>query len=101
MAWYVVFVGRRPGIYEDWHACHAQVAGFSNCAHKKFKTKKEAVEAYTSFCAMAAGTKSVQDDANEKNMMKHSKNNMKDVLIGLQFLALVGIFCIWAMWPNK
>lgn len=46
MAWYVVFHGRQPGVYDDWAACHAQVSGFSNACFKKYGTRDEAMKAF-------------------------------------------------------
>lgn len=44
--YYVVWVGAKPGIYEDWDSAHAQVRGFPKAAYKSFPTRLEAVEAY-------------------------------------------------------
>ena len=46
MAWYVVHVGRVPGIYRTWHDCHAQVNRFSGSCYKKYNTEAEALAAY-------------------------------------------------------
>ena len=44
--WYVVWVGRGPGIYENWADCEAQVKGFPNARYMSFKTREEAEEAF-------------------------------------------------------
>ena len=49
MTWYVIFRGRRPGVYDDWGLCQAQVSGFSHSGYKKFKTPKQVVHAYQVF----------------------------------------------------
>jgi viroplasmin and RNaseH domain-containing protein len=49
MAWYVVFRGRKPGIYADWGTCNAQVSGFSGCNYQKYPTQQEAIAAFNSF----------------------------------------------------
>lgn len=36
--YYVVWKGRRPGIYDSWEACKAQVDGFPNARFKAFPT---------------------------------------------------------------
>ena len=46
MAWYVVFVGRVPGIYLTWEDCYAQVQGYANNCYRKYNTEGEAVVAY-------------------------------------------------------
>ena len=49
MAWYVVFHGRRPGVYSDWANCQAQVTGYSHSSYQKYATMEEAVHAFQTF----------------------------------------------------
>ncbi len=42
--YYVVKVGKVPGIYHDWDTCKSFVNGYSGAVYKSFKTKAEAVE---------------------------------------------------------
>lgn len=46
MSWYVVWVGRHPGVYRTWPECHSQVHGFSGACYRKFPTQKEALRAF-------------------------------------------------------
>ncbi|KAJ1442558.1 Ribosomal protein L9/RNase H1, N-terminal [Sesbania bispinosa] len=39
---YVVFVGRQPGIYGSWEECESQVLGYSGNKHQSFKSLEEA-----------------------------------------------------------
>jgi viroplasmin and RNaseH domain-containing protein len=32
MAWYVVFHGRKPGVYDSWEVCSQYIVGFSGAA---------------------------------------------------------------------
>ncbi len=41
---YAVKNGRKPGIYESWDDCKAQVDGFSGAIYKSFKSKADALE---------------------------------------------------------
>lgn len=41
-AFYVVWAGRKPGIYKTWDECKAQVFGFEKPLFKKFNTQEEA-----------------------------------------------------------
>ncbi|KAL0068451.1 hypothetical protein AAF712_004529 [Marasmius tenuissimus] len=41
-AFYAVHVGYKPGIYDTWAECEAQVKGYTGAKHKKFATKSEA-----------------------------------------------------------
>jgi ribonuclease HI len=43
---YVVWVGRKPGIYQTWDECKAQVDGFTSARYKSFASRTEAVQAY-------------------------------------------------------
>lgn len=43
---YVVWTGRRPGIYRSWAECAAQVDGFPGAKYKSFETEREAQEAF-------------------------------------------------------
>src|SRR3989338_2736731 len=40
--YYVVIVGRKPGIYEDWATAKQQIDGFPGALHKSFPTKEMA-----------------------------------------------------------
>jgi ribonuclease HI len=44
--YYVVWIGRQPGIYTTWAECAAQVEGFSGAKYKAFERKEQAVEAF-------------------------------------------------------
>ena len=44
--YYVVWKGRKPGIYTDWDSCKAQVHGFAGATYKSFPTKQEAESAF-------------------------------------------------------
>ncbi|CAO3655570.1 unnamed protein product [Mucor fragilis] len=40
--YYAVMVGKKPGVYNTWPECQAQVKGFRNAQYKKFPTMEEA-----------------------------------------------------------
>ena len=44
--YYVVWVGRHPGIYESWEECQAETDGFPNARYKAFSNRTEAILAY-------------------------------------------------------
>jgi ribonuclease HI len=44
--YYVVWVGRKPGIYTSWSDCKAQVHGVAGAKYKAFKTRAEAELAF-------------------------------------------------------
>lgn len=45
---YVVWVGKTPGVYRQWSECKAQVEGFENARYKSFESLPEAEKAYES-----------------------------------------------------
>lgn len=49
MRFYVVFIGRVPGIYEKWEDCKSQVHRFSGSKFKAYDTFEEASEAFDHF----------------------------------------------------
>jgi len=46
MTWYVVYIGRVPGVYSEWNECHRQVNKFSGNNYKGYPTREEAVAAW-------------------------------------------------------
>ena len=46
---YVVYKGKVPGVYNEWHDCQAQVNGFSDASHKGFKSRQEGEASYLRF----------------------------------------------------
>lgn len=45
--YYVVWKGVKPGIYNSWDECKAQVFGFEDALYKSFSTREEAVKAFS------------------------------------------------------
>lgn len=43
--WYVVWKGRRPGVYDGWDECAGQVSGFPGAEYKAFPSRNQAEEA--------------------------------------------------------
>lgn len=44
--YYVVWVGRQPGIYTSWESCNKQVHGYLEAKYKSFPTLESAQEAF-------------------------------------------------------
>src|SRR3954464_9908830 len=49
MTSYVVYVGRVPGVYEDWEECRRQVHCFSGNSYKGYPTRAEAEARYARY----------------------------------------------------
>lgn len=43
---YVVWHGRKTGVFESWDECNAQISGFPQAVYKSFKTRQLAEEAF-------------------------------------------------------
>ena len=43
---YVVWRGRKPGVYDSWDGCKAQVEGFGEAEYKAYATLEDAEEAF-------------------------------------------------------
>lgn len=54
---YVVFKGRRPGIYYTWEECRQQVEGYSSAIFRGYKSASEAFTQWTAFCDLSAQQK--------------------------------------------
>lgn len=44
--YYVVWSGKKPGIYTDWNTCKAQIDQVKEAKYKSFETQREAEEAF-------------------------------------------------------
>jgi viroplasmin and RNaseH domain-containing protein len=49
MALYIVFHGRKSGVYESWAVCSEYVVGFSGATFQSYSTRMQAEEAYQAF----------------------------------------------------
>ncbi|KAL0004988.1 hypothetical protein SO802_012549 [Lithocarpus litseifolius] len=47
--YYVVFIGRALGIYDNWAEASRQVHKFTNAKHRSYKDRREAESTYTEF----------------------------------------------------
>ena len=50
--WYAVYIGRRPGVYDEWSECPAQVNRFRGTMFKGFQSKSEAEASYLRFTVL-------------------------------------------------
>ncbi|KAJ8644989.1 hypothetical protein MRB53_006737 [Persea americana] len=69
---YVVYEGRKPGIYDSWPECKQQVDGFSRNRHKSFKRPDEAERSFEKFQAEFKG-QSMSKFSERKNVVKNER----------------------------
>ena len=48
---YVVYIGKVPGVYDDWEECRRQVHHFSGNSYKGYPTRAEAEARYARYLA--------------------------------------------------
>jgi viroplasmin and RNaseH domain-containing protein len=46
---YAVYIGKVPGVYDEWPECHAQVHRFPGGSQRGFNTREEAEASYLRF----------------------------------------------------
>ena len=51
MSSYVVYIGKVPGVYDDWEECRRQVNRFSGNSYKGYPTWAEAEARYARYLA--------------------------------------------------
>ncbi len=61
---YVIWVGREPGIYTDWPTAQKQIIKFSGAKYKSFPTKAEAEAAFSGGTVSSAGKPSSNSSKN-------------------------------------
>jgi len=69
---YVVFVGKKTGIFDTWEECKEYVNGFKGAIYKSFKTIEEAEEAFENYfnetsLPLEKNVKTINDDKNNSN----------------------------------
>ncbi|HLQ72157.1 MAG TPA: ribonuclease H family protein [Bacillota bacterium] len=69
---YVVWKGRKPGIYTSWDACKEQVHGFQGAEYKAFPTKEEAETAFSNRGPMTRPTSGKKIAGSSKDYEKDS-----------------------------
>lgn len=80
--YYVVWKGRRPGIYETWAECKEQTAGYSGAKFKSFPTFAEAEDAFGSDATKYITSKSETpvNKQGEVNSRKEQNNIQKTII---------------------
>lgn len=88
--WYVVWVGRTPGIYTTWAECEREVKGFPSARYKSFPSEEIALQAFAKTAKVPASKASTSRTA------KKPKAPAKPI----QSAVDVEIFCDGACDPN-
>lgn len=93
--WYVVWVGRTPGIYTTWAECEREVKGFPSARYKSFPSQEIALQAFAK-TAKAPAPKASASLPAKKPAAKKPKAPAQTT----QSAVDVEIFCDGACDPN-
>lgn len=91
---YVIWVGREPGIYTDWPTAQKQIMKFSGAKYKSFPTKAEADAAF------AAGTVSSTSKPSSSSSSRANSTNKGNNLSAPPIKTDVVIYCDGGCDPN-
>lgn len=78
---YVVWKGKRPGIYDSWEDCKAAISGFKGAQYMSFSTFETAKEAYNSNYAAYKGKKKGNPELSAKDLLKIGTPNYHSIAV--------------------
>lgn len=78
---YVVWKGKRPGIYESWDDCKAQITGQKGAQYKSFSTFEEAKKAYNSNYEFYKGKKKGTSELSPELLLKIGQPNLHSIAV--------------------
>lgn len=78
---YVVWKGKRPGIYESWDDCQVQIKGIKGVQYKSFSTFAEAKKAYNGNYEDYKGKKSGKQELSEAEKLKYGEPNFHSISV--------------------
>ncbi|WP_350293280.1 ribonuclease H family protein [uncultured Croceitalea sp.] len=78
---YVVWKGKRPGIFESWDDCKAQITGVKGAQYKSFSTFAEAKKAFNGNYLEYKGTKKGKPSLTPEQLLKIGEPNMYSIAV--------------------
>lgn len=78
---YVVWKGKKPGIYESWDDCSAQIKGVKGAQYKAFSSFPEAKKAYNGNYADYKGKKSGKEELSLEEKLKYGEPNHHSIAV--------------------
>ena len=82
MKYYVVKVGKKPGIYRTWEDCQKNTEGFKNAEHKSFNVEKDAKMYLEEGIKYRKGN-SVKEEGNKKSKENNAANANNSTVEGV------------------
>ena len=78
---YVVWKGKRPGIYTSWDDCKAMIAGFKGAQYKSFKTFNEAKTAFDKDYEESKGKKDDRPALSKDELERIGSPNLHSIAV--------------------
>lgn len=79
--YYVVWKGKRPGIYDSWEACKAEIEGFKNAEYKSFDTLLQAQKAFNSSYLEYKGKKKGVAELSADDLVRIGEPNYHSIAV--------------------
>ncbi len=79
--YYVVWKGKRPGVYKDWAACKSQIAGYKGAQYMGFATQAEARKAFDSNYLAYKGKKKGTPALSSQELLKIGEPNYHSIAV--------------------
>lgn len=78
---YVVWKGKRPGIFENWDDCKAQITGFKGAQYKSFSSFEEAKKAYNGNYLEYKGTSKGKKELSPEELLRIGDPNYNSISV--------------------
>ncbi len=78
---YVVWKGKRPGVYETWDDCKAQITGQKGAQYKSFSSFEEAKKAFNSNYEFYKGKKKGVTELSQEALLKIGEPNFHSISV--------------------
>jgi ribonuclease HI len=74
---YVVWIGRQPGIFTDWATCERQTKGFNGAKFKSFPTREEAEQAFKGSPSAVLSKSAAAKSSTKPSILSNSASSVK------------------------
>lgn len=78
---YVVWKGKRPGVYDTWNDCKKQVIGYEGAQYKAFLSLEEAQKAFDGTFGDYRGIKNIAPKLTAEQLKKIGKPNFNSIAV--------------------
>ncbi len=79
--YYVVWQGKKTGVFDSWEACKKQVNGFEGAQYKAFSDKGAAEQAFQKSYSDYKGKATKKPEASQKDLLKYGTPILKSLTV--------------------